>query len=134
MRLCYGTKERAPRRGSVFTREHQREHARRFFWVGGVLRAAFAAFVVVVDLPKELSTAKLEAAEVVLSMWVVVFSECIEGGDLVKCSALDHVGEGVDAGCHHDFAAGEAFAECVVEKRDLARHAGLLNQAGEHER
>src|SRR3989344_1374963 len=68
-----------------------------------------------------------------LPVRVVIFIECIEGGDLVECGALHHVGKGIAPRRHHDFATGEALAKSVVERRDLARHHyGLLNQAGKH--
>ena len=126
-------KERAPKRGSVFLCEHQGEHAGGLRGIGRVFRPILTLLVVGVDFPKELPAAQFEAAEITLPEWVVVFIEFVKGSELMERGALHHVGKGIDSGGHHDFAAGEAFAERVIKKRDLTRHTGLLNQTGEHE-
>lgn len=55
-----------PERGRIVLGEYEGEDAEGFVGIGRVFRAALPFPVVVVDLPKERSAAKLEGAEVVL--------------------------------------------------------------------
>jgi hypothetical protein len=57
-------------RGSIFLREHDRQHAGCLLRIARVFRAEFEIRVVVVDLEKELLTGDFEIAEVVLAVRV----------------------------------------------------------------
>jgi hypothetical protein len=74
--------------------------------------------VVVLNLPKELPAAQLEAAEVVLAVRVVLCGKVGERRGLLERLRLHHVGKRIDARRHRDLAAGEASAEGVVEFAD----------------
>lgn len=101
----YDAFSRLSRSGLVILRKHQRKDAGGLVRIARVFGAVGQLRVIVVDLPKELSAAKLEAAEIVLAVRVVVFIERIEGGDLIERGALHHVGKCVDASGHRDLAA-----------------------------
>lgn len=69
--------------GSVFLREHDRQHAGRDRRIGGVLRAELQRSIIGVDLPEVALPSEIEGTEVVLQVGVVVRIERIEGCDLV---------------------------------------------------
>src|SRR5437879_1755742 len=64
---------------SILLRKHDREHAGGLLRVSRIFRPELTAFVVVVDLPKELLRPDFKAAKVVLPMWIVVGVKFPEG-------------------------------------------------------
>ena len=68
---------------SPFIRQHDGQHAAVFAEVGWVVGTHVVVQVIGVHFPKQLMPAELECAEVMLSMWVIVFVEVIELGNLL---------------------------------------------------
>src|SRR6266851_1715222 len=119
--------------------QHECEHTCCSLGIAGIFRAVQQILVVVVDLPKELAIDELEAAEVVLTMRIVVLRELVKGRNELKYFRLHHVGQFGDTTGHHDLAARERPPEGVVEITntfgtffDLCVHGGLLNEASQN--
>src|SRR5205085_1998062 len=62
----------------------------------------------------------LEAAEVVLAVWIVVRREVGEGRHAADHDRLDVRGQGIDAGGKENLAAGHRPPERVVERPDFS--------------
>src|SRR5579864_3997397 len=71
-------KKRPANGGSVFVGAHDGEHARRPFGVGGIFRGAFHVGGVVIHLEEVANARDLEAAEIVLPVWIVFWRELVE--------------------------------------------------------
>jgi hypothetical protein len=49
--------------------------------IGGSFRPELEFGVAIVDLPKQLSAAQVEGAEIALAVWIVAFRKIAESGD-----------------------------------------------------
>jgi hypothetical protein len=102
----------------VLVGKHDGQNPRRLLRVCRIIRAIRHAPVVVIYLPKELVTGKLEAAEVVLAIRIVIGREVGEGAN-----SLEHLGgqdgrERANARGDEHSATFERFAEGIVECSD----------------
>lgn len=61
----------------------------------------------------------LDAAEIVLAVWVIAIGEVVEGADLgIEAIKIVH---GCDALCDHDAAANERSASSVIQFSNAGR-------------
>lgn len=114
-------------RALVFRGEHDCQHARRLQRIRGVFRAEFAACIVIVDLPEKRLSIKLEAAEVVLVVGIVILREIGEAAYAAQYQSLPVIGERLHGDGHEHPPAAEGHAKGVVELTNAPLvHAYLL--------
>src|SRR5579859_2303601 len=115
---------------SILLGQHDRQDPEALRSVRRIFRAELTGLVcIVVDLPEDFpDTFDLERTKIVLAVWVVVFGEAIEPGDLSPDADLRFRGKGRDAGRANDATGHRARSEGrdkepgpekVVEGRDL---------------
>jgi len=101
--------------GSVLTRKHDREDARRLLGVGRVFRPELTAQVVIVDSPEERLAGDFEATEVVLAVRVIVIVEVREVPNLEQYFGSHSDRQVCDPRAQSDTPADERCAKVVVE-------------------
>jgi len=123
-------------RQSILLCKHDRQDARRLFRIARIFGAELTTFVVVVDLPKELSPDERKAAEIMLPVRIVVRRKIRERCDLDHRFSFHAVRQFANARCHHRSAAPQGHAEGVIELANAVRvHSGTatLDETGEDE-
>jgi hypothetical protein len=77
----------------------------------------------------ELLVLDLEAAEIVLIVWIVVRSEIVERSRELNRPGPNIIRQGADGCSHHDASAGQRFAKAIVETADFGA-LGALDRLG----
>src|ERR1700730_1990721 len=90
---------------SILFRQEDREDTRRHRRVGRIGRPIVEIVVVAIDFPEDRCAGIIEAAEIVLAVWVVVGREGIEGVHALHNLGLLLRREGRDAGSDEDATA-----------------------------
>jgi hypothetical protein len=116
----FGTQERAPIRGSIFFGEHDSEHSGGLRGIAWVFRSELTLEVVIVDLPEVLLPYQAEAAEIMLSVWIILDVERREFLNPEQQSRLYIDRQLSDSGRHYDPTADEGGAKVVVEQPNAA--------------
>src|SRR5436305_1717917 len=99
----------------MVTREHQRKQSGRHLRIGGIFPTKLAMLVVIVDLPKERPTNKLELAEVMFVMRIIIRCERGELTDHQKRMRLDGRRQLFHRCRHHDPSAPKGRSKSIIQ-------------------